>query len=102
MRYLGKLSGTGVVKRNGIEVARATFDFDGYHQGSFGVTCSGEIRLSADALVGVFGRRDIQLLTDQGRLLDLKFSGKELAAGSEVAHVDVTGQLPALSQRWHN
>jgi hypothetical protein len=100
MRYLGKLTGTGVVRRNGAEIARASYDFDGYHQNHFGVTCSGEIRLPPDALGGIFGCRGVQLLTDEGRLLDLRFSGKDLPAGSEAAHVDVSGQLPTAAQTW--
>jgi hypothetical protein len=102
MRYLGRLSGTGVVTLNGTAVARASYDFDGYMQHSFGITCSGEIRLSADALESVFRRRGVQLLTDEGRLLDLRFSGGRLPAAGAAAHVDVTGQLPPTPQSWHH
>jgi hypothetical protein len=102
MRYLGKLSGTGLVRRNGVEIARASYDFDGYQQSSRGVTCSGEIRLAPAELEGIFGFRDVQLLTDEGRVLDLKFSGKKLPAGSDAAHVDVSGQLPTAGQSWRH
>jgi hypothetical protein len=64
------------------------------------VTGSGEIRLAAAALESVFGRDDVQLLTDDGRLLDLRFSEKELLAASDVAHVDVTGDLPTDPESW--
>jgi hypothetical protein len=64
------------------------------------VTSCGEIRLAATALKGVFGRTDVQLLTDDGRLLDLRFSEKELLRESDVAHVDVRGDLPTTAQNW--
>jgi hypothetical protein len=102
MRYLGKLTGTGLVRRNGIEIGPASYDFDGYQQTSRGVTCSGEVRLSPAALEDIFGCRDVQLLTDEGRLLDLRFSGKKLPAGTDAAHVDVSGQLPTTAQSWHH
>jgi len=100
MRYLGGISGSGTLKAGGEEVARATYDFGGYFKERVGVTGSGEIRLAADALRSVFGRDDLQLLTDDGRLLDLRFSEKELALASEAAHVEVTGDLPSDPQGW--
>lgn len=95
MNYLGRLSGNGLLKCNDEEIGRATYDFEVFFKKPLGVTSCGEIRLSADALKEVFGRNDVQLLTDDGRLLDLKFSEKELSAESGVAHVDVTGDLPS-------
>jgi hypothetical protein len=100
MRYLGGMSGSGVLKCSGEEVARASYDFDGFFKKSVGVTSCGEIRLAATALKGVFGRKDVQLLTDDGRLLDLMFSEKELLPSSDVAHVDGTGDLPTTPQLW--
>ncbi len=98
MRYLGGLSGRGVLKRNGEAIARASYDFDRYVNKSAGVTGCGEIRAPASALKDVFGRKDIQLLTDDGRLLDLRFSEKTLLPASDVAHVDVTGDLPTAQR----
>lgn len=94
MRYLGGFSGAGVLKCNGEEIARASYDFDSFFKKTIGMTSSGEIRSSAAALKGVFGRENVQLLTDDGRLLDLRFSEKDLAPASGVAHVEVTGELP--------
>jgi hypothetical protein len=102
MRYLGGISGGGVLKCNGEEIARASYDFDGFFKERFGVTCCGEIQASASALRDVFGRKGVQLLTDDGRLLDLRFSEKELFAASDVAHVDVTGELPTTPQTWRH
>jgi hypothetical protein len=88
MRYLGRISGSGVLKCNGEDMARASYDFDRYAR-PVGVMTSGEIKLSATILRGVFGRKDVQLLTDGGELLDLSFSEKKLHPASDVAHVDV-------------
>jgi hypothetical protein len=94
MHYLGGISGSGVIKCDGEGVARATYDFDGFFHKTTGVTGSGEIRLSAAVLKNLFGRKNVQLFTDDGRLLDLKFSERTLPSASEAAHVDVTGDLP--------
>ena len=94
MHYLGGISGSGVIKCEGEEIARATYDFDGFVDKTAVVTGSGEIRLPAQALRGVFGRQGVQLFTDDGRLLDLRFSEKTLPSASDSAHVDVTGDLP--------
>ena len=101
MRYLGELRGSGLVMCDGKAVARASYDFDGYLQPKAGVTSCGEIRLAANVLRDVFGRRDVQLRTDYGRLPELKFSEKKLLAASETAHVDVTGELP-VPQDWQH
>lgn len=102
MHYLGRISGYGVLQCSGEPIARASYDFDGFFREPVGVTCCGEIQLSAAALSGVFGRRDVQLLTDEGRLLNLVFSEKALVSASDVAHVDVTGELPTTPQSWRN
>ena len=61
---------------------------------------SGELKLAPSDLKAVFGGPGVQLLTDDGRLLDLRFSEKELHPGAEVAHVDVTGDLPSSPAEW--
>lgn len=99
MRYLGELRGSGLVMCDGKAVARASYDFDCYLQPKTGITSCGEIRLAARVLKDLFGRRDVQLRTDDGRLLDLRFSEKKLLSTAESAHVDVTGELPVL-QDW--
>ena len=98
--YLGRLAGAGSVKIGGQTVARAAYDCDGFATPHGGVTGSGELRLTASDLEAVFGKPGVQLLTDDGRLLDLKFSEKELPAGTEAAHVDVSGDLPHSPAEW--
>jgi hypothetical protein len=51
MRYLGGISGSGVLKCNGEEIDRASYDFDGFFEASVRVTSCGEIRLAATALL---------------------------------------------------
>jgi len=82
-----------VLKCNSEEFARAAYDFD-----RFFMTSCGEIRASAIALKEVFGRKSVQLLTDDGRPLDLSFSEKVLLPSSESAHVNVTEELPPAQQ----
>jgi hypothetical protein len=65
MHYLGGMSGSGVLTCDGAEIARATYDFDGFFHKTAGVTGSGEIRLSAPALRSVFGRERVQLFTER-------------------------------------
>ncbi len=102
MRYLGRISGEGMLQCSGKDVARAAFSFDGYAKRPAGVSSCGEIRMAAPVLKAVFGRSDVQILTDSGRLLDLRFSDKGLRAASDVAHVDVTGDLPPTPESWRN
>ncbi len=64
------------------------------------VVGNGEIAFAASTLNDVFGY-DVQIHTDDGRLLKLKFSEKMLDARANVAHVDVFGDMPAFAQHWH-
>lgn len=92
MRYLRGTAGSGILKCAGTDIVRAAYDFDTYERKSGEITRCGEIRLPAAYLVGIFGRPDVELLTDDGELLHLKFSERKLAPASDAAHVDVIGQ----------
>ena len=98
--YLGRIAGAGSVRIGGETVARAAYDFDGFAAPRGGVICSGEITLAPSDLRAVFGRHGVQLLTDDGRLLDLTFSEKELPPATDAAHVDVSGDLPCSPAEW--
>jgi hypothetical protein len=100
MRYLGGISGRGALMSNGIKIGRASYDFDGFFEPPIGVTSCGEIRLAFPALKTVFGRTDVQLLTDDGHLLDLRFSYWE--SGASRRRREVTGDLPATPQNWRH
>jgi len=97
MRYLGGLRGDGILTCAGETIARAAYDFDGFLSKPGQVTSNGEIRMSPEALKAVFGRKNVQLLTDDGRTLNLQFSEKRLRSASDAAHVDVAGDLPVAS-----
>ncbi len=98
--YLGRIAGAGSVRVGGETVARASYDFDGFAAPRGGVMGSGELKLAPSDLEAVFGRLGVQLLTDDGRLLDLKFSEKELPPETDAAHVDVSGDLPRSPAEW--
>jgi hypothetical protein len=100
LRYLGGISGTGIVTQNGKRIEQATFDFDGYFQPPVGVTVCGQIQLPAEVLKSLFGCTDLKLLTDQDRLLNLSFSDSKLPPASYVAHVDVRRKLPTAPGDW--
>ena len=101
MHYLGQLHGAGVLTCKGEKFGRASYDFDGFLTKPGHVTGSGDIRMSPDKLKEVFGRSDVKLLTDDGRLLSLRFSQRRLGAMSDAAHVEVSGQLPSASEWRH-
>lgn len=100
IRYLGAITGVGVLSLEGETIARATYDFDGYSGERFGVACSGEIRFSESELACAADQRSLQLLTQDGRRLDLKLSEKQKFPANGVAHVEVTGDLPADLSDW--
>jgi hypothetical protein len=101
MQYLGGLRGAGILTCEGKTVARANYDFDGFLTKPGQVAASGEIRMLPKALRDAFGRKNLQLLTDDGRRLSLRFSEKRLRSESDAAHVDVTGELPLVSEWRH-
>ena len=98
MRYLGRLHGGGVLTCGDMKVARADYDFDGFLAKPGYVTSAGEISASPETLKKVFGRNGVQLQTDDGRVLNLRFTEKRLSVGSEAASVDVAGDLPPAAE----
>ncbi|MDZ5697493.1 hypothetical protein [Chelativorans sp. M5D2P16] len=101
MQHLGGIHGTGVLKCGDKTLGRADYDFDGFLRKPGEVIGSGEIRMTPDRLRQVFGRKDLQFLTDEGRLLSLRFSDKHLPEASDAAHVDVAGDLPPQTEWRH-
>ncbi len=102
MRYLGRIAGMGLLTCDGETVARASYEFEGFMRSTGAVTSSGEISLESIDLKTVFGRRGVQLLTDEGHLLNLKFSEETLGSTAGVATVEVTGDLPGFSANSRN
>lgn len=101
MQYLGALRGAGLLTCEGEAIGRADYEFDGFVLSAGEINGSGEIRMPPAELKQVFGRRDIQLRTDGGRVFTLRFSDKKLPSASAVAHVDLMGDLQTISD-WHN
>jgi hypothetical protein len=100
MRYLGRIGGDGLLLRDGEAVSRAGYDFEGFTRPRGDVMCSGEITLGRAALESVFRKSGVQLRTDDGRMLDLRFSDKTLGKATVVAEVEVTGELPGSQAEW--
>ena len=94
MRYLGGLRGAGTLRCGGQDLAPADYELDTYLVPPAGVTASGEVRTAPEVLRKVFGRRDLELVTENGRTLRFRFSDKKLMAGDDAVHVDVTEGLP--------
>jgi hypothetical protein len=98
MRYLGGLRGEGTLRCKGQDLAPAEYALDGYLIPPAGVTGSGEIRTAPEVLRKVFGRRDLELITEDGRSLRFRFSDKKLVAGDDAVHVDVTEGMPSAKE----
>lgn len=106
MRYIGGISGTGMLKCGGEDVAPVSYELDGFYVEPKGITRSGELRVDAEALKGVFGRKDVQLVTEDGRIFDLTFSDKELRPACDTAHVDAIDETelapPSPRRAWRH
>jgi hypothetical protein len=76
------------------QMGRADYDIDGYLTRQGEVVGSGEIRMPPEMLSRAFGRMDLLLTTDDGRVLSVRFSGKRHDAASDAAHADIGGDLP--------
>lgn len=93
MKYLGGLRGEGTLTLGDQALGTANYELDGYATPPTGhVSASGEIRTAPALLKKAFGRRDLKLVTENGRELGLRFSDKKILG--DYAHVDVTSGLP--------
>ena len=98
MQYLGVMRGGGTLTGGEEPMGRVDYDIDGFLNKPGEVVGSGEIRMSAEALNHAFGRLDLRLTTDDGRVLSVRFSGKRGDPASEAAHADISGELPAAAE----
>lgn len=98
MRYLGVMRGSGSMSCGGEPMGRADYDIDGFLTQPGEIVGSGEICMAPDDLGRAFGRTNLRLTTDEGRVLEVRFSGKRLDSTSTAAHADITGDLPPVSQ----
>ena len=68
--------GSGTLRCGGIVLGTAGYEIDGYCMRPGDVVGSGEISMAPDELANAFGRRDLELTTEDGRILALRFSGR--------------------------
>ena len=99
IQFLGRLTGAGTLACDGEAMGHATFEIDGFRTRTGEVVGSGEIRMSPAELDRAFGRTNLTLTTDEGRVLAVRFSGKRHNASENAAHGDITGDLPA-AKHW--
>ncbi|HVZ02284.1 MAG TPA: hypothetical protein VHA35_22450 [Dongiaceae bacterium] len=93
MKYLGGIRGEGTLALGDLDLGPVDYELDGYATPPTGnVSASGEIRTAPAVLKKAFGRRDLKLVTEDGRHLGLRFSDKKITG--DYAHVDVTSGLP--------
>jgi hypothetical protein len=99
IQFLGRLTGAGALACEGEAMGRATFEIDGFRTRTGEIVGSGEIRMDPAELDRAFGRTNLTLTTDDGRVLAVRFSGKRHNASENAAHADITGDLPA-AKHW--
>jgi hypothetical protein len=102
MRYLGALRGEGTLcigaESQPQVLGPAEYDLDGYLVPPGGVAASGELRSAPEILRKVFGRRDLRLVTADGRSLGFRFTEKKLGGDGDAAHIDLTAGLPTAKE----
>jgi hypothetical protein len=94
IQHLGRLRGSGTLACGDETMGHATFEIDGYRTRTGEVVGSGEIRMTPAELDHAFGRSGLTLTTDDGRVLDVRFSGKRHDSSEAAAHADIRGALP--------
>ena len=95
MRHLGVLRGSGTLRCGGVVLGSAGYEIDGYCTKPGEVVGSGEICMAPAELANAFGRRDLELTTEDGRILAVRFSGGRLGSRTGAAHADIFAGLPA-------
>ncbi len=96
MRYLGCVSGSGVIEPSEAESAPAKFEFECYLVKAEMVASSGELTAAPDALRRLFGRSNVPFTTKDGHQLKVTLSDTKIAPTGDSAHVVVAGELPTL------
>lgn len=99
MRYLGSVSGSGVLDPESADAAKADFEFECYVVKADVVTGSGEIIAAPETLRRLFGRNEAPFTTAAGHKLKLRLSDSKTAPSGDSAHVVVSGELPVVRGR---
>ena len=98
MRHLGVLRGSGTLSCGGVVLGPADYEIDGFCTRPGEVVGSGEIRMAPAELANAVGRRDLELTTEDGRILALRFSGSRVDPRLGAAHADILAGLPAADE----
>ena len=98
MRYLGVMRGNGSLSCDGQPLGKVEYEIEGYLNRAGEVVGSAEIRMASAELDYAYGRRNLQLTAEDGRVLDVRFSSNRNDARNSEAHADIRGDLPPASQ----
>lgn len=99
MRHLGVLRGGGTLRCHGVVLGSADYEIDGYCTKPGEVVGSGEICMAPAELANAVGRLDLELTTEDGRVLALRFSGSRFDPRTGAAHADILAGLPT-EEEW--
>ena len=86
--------GSGTLANTDGTIGPADYELDGYVMRPGAVVASGELRMPSAALARAFERRDVRLVTAEGRTLPLRFTGKPSDRCGDAAHIDISEGLP--------
>jgi hypothetical protein len=95
LRHLGVLRGSGTLCCHGVVLGAAAYEIDGLSTKPGEVVGSGEICMARDELATAVGRQGLELTTEDGRVLALRFSSSRFDPRASAAHADILGGLPA-------
>lgn len=98
MKYLGKISGSGVLQHMGRPLARASYEIEAYQHNQGLLKASGEMSLNRVTGENLAGVSRMQLLTDDGDLLEIKRPNPERPIG-RYFDFEVTGNLECIRDR---
>jgi hypothetical protein len=94
VKFIGKLRGSGTLAGADGTIGPADYELDGYVMRPGAIVASGELHLESGALQGVLDRRGLRLVTADGRVLPLRFTGRPSDRHGRIAHVDISEGLP--------
>lgn len=88
------MRGSGTLASADETIGTADYELDAYVMRPGSVVASGELRVDASVPRSAFDRRGLNLVTEDGRVLPLRFTGKPSDRHGQIAHVDISEGLP--------
>lgn len=95
MRYLGRIARTGTLSPRSDVSAPATLEIECYEHKGGVILASGEVESRASVIGILRGCPDVRFVTDDGHVMKLVLSDGKTAPSGSIAHVVVSGDLPA-------